>query len=128
MVLDASALLAMLFDEPDAHLFEEAIGTSGRTVMSPVNLWEALVRARVVRGPSGSLLIEELLNESRVEIVPVTAEHARTAAEAFALYGRHAKARLNLGDCFAYALARAENAPLLHKDEGFNLTDVRSAL
>lgn len=128
MAVDASAVLAVVFGESDGARFEVALSRSTRKTMSAVNYWEVLVRARDQRGAPGAAQAEALLSTSQVEIAPVTAETARAAAKAFRRYGRRTAAGLNLGDCFAYALAQSESDGLLYKGDDFSKTDVRSAL
>lgn len=97
-------------------------------VMSAVNYWEVLVRARAGRGPDGRALAEALLAEMNIAVVAVDADEARAAADAFGRYGKRSAAGLNLGDCFAYALAAREGDGLLFKGDDFTKTDVVSAL
>jgi ribonuclease VapC len=129
IAVDASAILAVLLAEPEAGGFEAALtGRGGR--ITAVNYWEVLVRARVAAGDRGRELAERLLLELGVEIAPIGAEHARLAADAFDRFGKGSgsSARLNLGDCFAYALAAREGDGLLFKGDDFAKTDVKSAL
>jgi ribonuclease VapC len=126
VVLDASAALAILFEEPDALEVEATLAKYAAAVMSPVNYWEVLVRARAVDGQRGydaAAFIARLA----VEIAPIDPAAARAAADAFARFGTRTPAALNLGDCFAYALAKQRNAPLLFKGADFANTDVAAA-
>lgn len=96
--------------------------------MSPVNHWEVLVRIRAILGDAGVRLAEGLLVELGVEVTAVTVEHSRIAAEAHLRFGKGTPAKLNLGDCFAYALAAKQGEGLLFKGEDFPKTDIPSAL
>jgi len=95
--------------------------------MSPVNHWEVLVRAYVALGPAGAEAAEELLDALMVEVPFVTVEQSRIAANAFQRFGKRSAGHLNLGDCFAYALASVEGDGLLFKGEDFGKTDVKLA-
>jgi ribonuclease VapC len=128
IAVDASAILAILLEEPEAASFEAALLESGGGVMSPVNHWEVLVRARAVKGDIGHRAAEAILTTFGVEIGDMTAAHSRLAATAHDRFGKRTPAKLNLGDCFAYALAMTEGDGLLFKGDDFPKTDVKSAL
>jgi ribonuclease VapC len=128
IAVDASAILAMLFAEPEKAEFEKRLREADRIVMTPINLWEVLVRAQAVRGAVGRAAAEDLIAGLDVDIVAATESHAGAAADAFARFGRRTAANLNLGECFAYALAKAENCPLLFKGDDFGKTDIVSAI
>lgn len=128
IVVDASAVLAVLFEEPDAMALRRAMLAAQGGVMSAVNYWEVLVRARAGRGPDGRALAEALLAEMNIAVVAADADEARAAADAFQRFGKRSAAGLNLGDCFAYALAAREGEGLLFKGDDFTKTDVTSAL
>ncbi|KSB89231.1 hypothetical protein AS593_08370 [Caulobacter vibrioides] len=130
IVVDASAIVAMLLGEPEAAAFAARLHSerNGR-VMSAVNYWEVLAKAEVSRGETGRREAEHLLQALRIEIHPADAEQTRLAIEAFVRFGRHTPAKLNLGDCFAYALATTHGGgALLYKGEDFASTDLRSGL
>ena len=128
MIVDSSAVLAILLREPERHSFEDAILASDSNKISAVNFVEAAVVADAREG-AGLSQFDALLREFQVEILPVTAQQAYSARQAYMDYGkgRH-PAGLNLGDCFAYALAKVSNEPLLFKGNDFRKTDVESAL
>ena len=128
IVVDASAILAIVLKEPDADVYRERLLHAGSALMSAVNQWEVLVRAWKVFGDPGSTAAEGVLRQMSVEVVATTADDARAAASAFQRFGRGSGGPLNLGDCFAYALAMREGDGLLFKGEDFTRTDVRSAL
>jgi len=125
--VDASAVVAIAMDEADAGAFSAALGTSTPKRMSAVNYFEAALRLE--RGGGGGFDLDALLALGAVSVVPATHAHARAALDAWRRFGkgRH-PARLNMGDCFAHALAREAGAPLLFKGDDFSHTDIRSAL
>ena len=129
MIVDASALLAVLFDEPEARDFVVAIGTSERVAMSAVNYLEVAIRI----DRRDSILLAQKFDAfmalSAIEVLPVSLSQTRLTRLAYAEFGkgRH-PARLNLGDCFAYALAKETGLPLLFKGEDFVHTDIRAAV
>jgi len=128
LVVDASALLAFLLGEPDADLFRDRLLGAEQVLITPVNLWEVAVRLRAKKGGREADDLPRILAEFRVQVVPTDQSQAWAAAEASRRFGRGTPARLNLGDCFAYALATAKGLPLLYKGDDFAHTDVRPAL
>ena len=128
MIVDTSALLAILFGEPDARRYEEAIASAVPRRMSAVALLEA---AMVVEGRGGAQAGQELdalVEKAAIELVPVTPEQTRVARRAWRRFGKgNHPAALNFGDCFAYALARTTGEPLLFKGEDFSQTDIDAA-
>jgi ribonuclease VapC len=130
IVVDCSALLAILFDEPEKQAFEDAIGGAERCLISAVNAHEAATVLRVRSGRAAVERLWRLLTTNQIEIVPFDESQVRAASIAFDCYGKgvHSKARLNLGDCAAYALARNMNAPLLFKGDDFAETDLQKCL
>ncbi|MCY3841518.1 MAG: type II toxin-antitoxin system VapC family toxin [Gammaproteobacteria bacterium] len=129
MIVDSSALLAILFREPDAARFEQVIATSPECRMSVANALEASI---VVEGRGGVAAGDELdafFETSGIELAPVAAEHFVAARLALRRFGKgNHPAGLNFGDCFAYALAEASDEPLLFKGDDFERTDILSAL
>ena len=125
IAVDASAVLAILFDEPEARAFRDLLTLEGG-VMSPVNHWEVLVRARVRLGETGPAEADALLETLMVVVAPASMDDSRSAARAFGRFGKRAAGHLNLGDCFAYALAEREGDGLLFKGDDFPRTDVKS--
>lgn len=130
MIVDASALIAILRDEPDATSFARAIESAASRRISAANFVEAAVVIDGSRDPIASRRFDEFLQEAQVVIEPVTEVQARIAREAYRDFGRGSghPAGLNFGDCFAYALAKAIGEPLLFKGNDFVHTDVTSAL
>ena len=129
MIIDASAIIAVVFSEPDADLYNRAIQDSfDDLLISPINFLEAAVRADQ-RGPEASEAFDEMIRVSAIQIADVTGQQALLARETYQRYGKgNHRARLNLGDCFAYALAKTRNEPLLYKGNDFSQTDVKAAL
>ena len=130
MILDTSAVIAILRDEPDAAAFAEAIEQAARRRISAVNYVEAAAVIDGSRDPIASRRFDELLREADVTIEAVSENQARIARAAYRDFGRGRghPAKLNFGDCFAYALAKARREPLLFKGDDFAHTDVRRAL
>lgn len=126
MILDTSAVLAVMNAEPEAELYDRLICAAPLVAMSAAN-WVELF-AVVDRHPDPALpgLCEQLLRAWGVAVLPVTAEQARLAREGGQRFGT-GRFRLNYGDCFAYAAARDTGRPLLFKGSDFGRTDVRSA-
>jgi ribonuclease VapC len=121
MIVDTSVLLAILRLEPEAVSFAAAIAEADHCRVSAANYLEAAVVIDDSRDPIASRRFDDLLREARILIEPVTEEQAKVAREAYRDFGRgsgHA-ARLNFGDCFAYALAKTTGDPLLYKGEDF---------
>jgi ribonuclease VapC len=130
MIVDASAILAILYLEPEQPRFEEALAySSGANLISAVNYWEVFAKLDRTGTPERRADLDALLTASGISIASVLPEHAHAACEAQRRYGKgnHA-ARLNMGDCFAYALAKTRGEPLLFKGGDFRLTDVEAAL
>lgn len=127
IAVDASAVLAILFDEPEAPEFRALLVREGG-VMSPVNYWEVLARAFVALGEPGVQAAEALVEALAVEVTTASAQDSRIAVDAFRRFGKRSSGHLNLGDCFAYALAQVEGGGLLFKGEDFRKTDVAAAL
>jgi ribonuclease VapC len=129
MVVDASALVAIFFMEPDAPRFLRALQERPYAFMSAANFLEIaiVIDNRDLREQMVDL--DLFLAEAAVEVVPVTAGQARIARDAYRRFGRgDHPAGLNFGDCFAYALAKERDLPLLFKGEDFARSDVRPAL
>jgi ribonuclease VapC len=130
MIIDASALIAILRDEPDANLYARAIEEATRRRISAVNFVEAAIVMDGSRDPVASRRFDELSAAAQLTVEPVTREQAQLAREAYRDFGKGSghPARLNFGDCFSYALAKVTSEPLLFKGEDFAKTDLHSAL
>jgi len=125
MVLDSSALLAILFSEAKRHDFVAAIDADPVRLLSAASFVECSIVVAAKRGPEGVRDLDHLLARAGIRLEPVDEEQAYLARGAWERFGkgRHA-AGLNYGDCFAYALARMTNEPLLFAGENFARTDV----
>lgn len=126
IVVDTSALLAYLLGEPEGAACGAVFEASGRLLISAGTLAEALIVARS-RGIADE--VRRMVDRNGIEVVPVTAATADRMADAYARWGKGSHpAHLNLGDCFAYALAEEVRAPILFVGQDFARTDARSAL
>jgi ribonuclease VapC len=128
MVLDTSAIVAILRNEPKGPGFVRLIAADEVRLLSAVSRVECTCVIEGSKRAAGRADLERFLREAAVEIAPVTADQAEIAGEVFRRFGkgRH-PAGLNIGDTFAYALAKATGEPLLFKGDDFGLTDVASA-
>jgi ribonuclease VapC len=129
MILDSSALVAILFKEPEAERLAAMIRDTDTTAIAAPTLLETAIVAEGRTLPGMAAKLDALMVAIRPEIVPFTAEHASLARDAWRRFGkgRH-KAGLNLGDCFSYALAKDRGQPLLFKGEDFAATDIEPAI
>lgn len=125
MVIDTSALLAILFSEPEAPALIRAIAQDGTRLMSAGSVLEAGIIAQARKGDAGGHALDLMVVKLGIDIVAMTPHHADIARRAFRLFGKgQAKAGLNYGDCIAYALARDTGEPLLFKGDDFRQTDI----
>jgi ribonuclease VapC len=127
MIIDSSAIIAIINGEPEASSFAHAIAGAVCRI-SAVNYLEAAIVADN-RGEAMRRSFDALVEEMTLLIEPVTPGQAKIARSAYQTYGKgnDSKARLNMGDCFAYALAKDLNQPLLFKGDDFPHTDITSA-
>jgi len=131
MLVDASALTAMLTDESDARALLARLQNYRKRTTSPLAVWETVIAVARILGMSvrdAESAVEDFLKLAEIVVIPVAAETRTLAIDAYDRYGksRH-PAALNFGDCFAYACARHDRVPLLYKGEDFTLTDIESA-
>ncbi|ALJ09665.1 type II toxin-antitoxin system VapC family toxin [Brevundimonas sp. DS20] len=131
MFIDASALTAILIDEPDAGDLRVRLAARVPRSTSPMAVWEtvlAVSRRRVMEIEDAEGVVEDFLRLAKIEVVAIPAEARREAIRAHVRYGkgRH-PAALNFGDCFAYACARHARSPLLYKGDDFSRTDIEAA-
>jgi ribonuclease VapC len=128
MIVDSSAMLAILLGEPDGHRFDVAILRSAIRRMAAPGLLETSMLLRSRKGAEGIRDLDLLIFKFRIEVIPFTESQARLASTAFERYGkgRH-PAQLNFGDCMAYALARETGDELLFKGTDFGQTDIAAA-
>jgi ribonuclease VapC len=128
MIVDTSAIIAILRDEPEAYAFSEVLQQAPVCRISAATYAEAAIVTDVNRNPVLSRRFDDLIRDARIRVEPVTLEQAKQVRQAYRDFGksRH-KAGLNLGDCFAYALAKEMDEPLLFKGGDFRHTDVEIA-
>ena len=130
MILDAAALVAFLRQEADYERVRNALAYSIEPLrMSSASFLESAIVIDGKRSPVASRELDKLIVSFEIEVFPFTAEHARIARETFRDYGDGSghPAKLNFGDCMAYALARSEREPFLYVGNDFSHTDVEAA-
>lgn len=129
IVVDTSALMAILLDEPEKLRFRDILANAPRKAISAVSMLEAGILMTARRGDDGRAALSDLVDRADIEVVPFDHAQCQLALAAFESYGkgRHA-ARLNMGDCASYALAKGMNAPLLYKGSDFAATDITAAV
>lgn len=130
MIVDSSALLAILRSEPDAELYATALESAPRVRLSAASYLETSLVVDGSRDPVASAMLDRLLDSVNAELVAFTPAQARVARAAHHAFGRGSghPARLNFGDCFSYALAKTHDEPLLFKGNDFGHTDIEPAL
>ena len=129
MVIDTSALIAILFGEPEASSFSIAVADESRKLISAFNALETGIVLEARKGEAGGRELDLLLHRAQIEIVAMNADQAELARTAWRKYGKGKHpAGLNIGDCCAYALAKYSGEPLLFKGNDFAQTDIRAAI
>lgn len=130
MIVDSSAVVAVIVGEAEADVFADVLASASKAQMSAVNWLEAAIVVDGRRNPVASRRFDDLVAAVPIEIVPVTSEQVVQARAAYRDFGRGSghPARLNVGDCFAYALARVSGAPLLYRGADFAATGIPSAV
>lgn len=130
MIIDASAIVAILKNEPDFLTFIDAIYASDRRYISAATVVEISAVVDPNRDPVLNQRLDLIIRDAKIEVVPVDAEQVRFARQALRDFGKNSghTARLNFGDSFSYALARQKGLPLLFKGNDFSQTDIESAL
>ena len=125
IVVDTSALIAILDKEPDAALYAEAIAEADPPLISAATLLELNIVMINRHGVKAARMVDRLIQEARFQVESFTVQHVELAREAYARYGKGQQtAALNYGDCFSYALAKATGLPLLFKGRDFSKTDI----
>lgn len=126
MILDSSALISILRQEPDAWAFSEALAEAEAPAIAAPTLLETSIVAERPGWPA----LDALVARKEISVIPFTKEHALVARDAYARYGKGSKhpAKLNFGDCMSYALAKVRDEPLLFKGDDFVHTDIKPAL
>jgi ribonuclease VapC len=130
MIVDTSALIAILKREPEWSGLSEMLDSTKSPRISAANYLETSIVVDGWKNPKLSRELDELVERFDIRIEPVTAEQAKVARQAYRDYGKGSGhlARLNFGDCFSYALARDKREPMLWKGDDFGYTDIRSAM
>jgi len=127
MILDTSAILAILFEEPEAQLFATLISQDSKRLLSAATALEIMIVIEARKGETGGREFDLLLHRAKIDLVPFDSEQAELARAAWRQYGKNRHpAGLNFGDCFAYALAKISGEPLLFKGNDFNQTDIKA--
>ena len=125
MVIDTSALIAILLGEPEAALFAQAISSDSKRLVSVFNLLETAIVIEAKKGESGGRELDLLVHHAHIEPVQLNPDHLELARFAWRKYGKgNHPAGLNIGDCCAYALAKYSGEPLLFKGDDFSQTDI----
>lgn len=129
MVIDTSAVLAVLLSEPEAERFAAAIDADPKRLISAVSALEAAIVIEARKGEAGGRELDLLLHRARAEVVPFTDTQFEVARTAWRRYGKgNHSAGLNFGDCCAYALSGVSAEPLLFKGADFPQTDITRVL
>ena len=125
IVVDTSALIAILDGEPDAALYAEAIAETDAPLISTASLLELNIVMLNRHGAKAAQIVDRLIQAGGFQVESFTVQHAELAREAYSRYGKGQQtAGLNFGDCFSYALAKATGLPLLFKGQDFSKTDI----
>lgn len=129
MIIDSSALMALLNDEPEGSEFARIMDSGHPLKISAATYVEIAVIVDRLRDPVQSRRLDELIREAEIGIEPLTEAQALIARQAFRDFGKGSghPAKLNFGDCFAYALAKSHHEPLLFKGDDFPHTDIKAA-
>jgi ribonuclease VapC len=130
IVVDASAVLAVLLREDDRDVFASVFSNADHLMISVASVFECSMKVQRNSSPNQDEKVDEFLRDSGFEILPIGLIELAVARTAFARYGKGMghPARLNFGDCFSYALAKTRNLPLLFKGNDFSQTDIVAAL
>ena len=130
MIIDASAVIAILKREPEHAAFAALLETTPDIKMSAATYFETSIVVDSLQNPMASRGLDDLIERSQISIEPLTAEQAHIARQAYRVYGKGSghPANLNFGDCFSYALAREKREPILFKGDDFGHTDLRPAV
>jgi ribonuclease VapC len=130
IVVDASAIVAILLQEPDAPVFSDALAAEADLLISASSVLECSMTLQSRLGIGQDTELDELLADTGIVVTDIDAEQLACARRAWGLYGKSLghPAKLNFGDCFSYALAKVRGAPLLFKGNDFTHTDITSAL
>ncbi len=130
MIVDSSAMIAVLRAEPEAPQLARVLSSAANKRISAANFVETGIVIDAARNPVASAQVDTFIRTAQIEVVPITEAQARLARAAYRDYGKGSghPAQLNFGDCFAYALAKETGEPLLYKGDDFVHTDLQSAM
>ena len=129
MVVETSALIAILFGKPEASVFSRALAEDPKKLISTFNALETGIVVEAKKGKAGGRELDLLLHRARIEIVSMNVDQLELARSDWRNYGKgNHPAGLNIGDCCAYALAKYTGEPLLFKGDDFKQTDIRSVI
>ena len=129
MVVDTSAVIAILSGEPETESFVRALADDSKIMISAFNALESAIVIEAKKGEAGGRELDLLLHRARIEVIPLNNDQAELALSAWRKYGRgNHSAGLNIGDCCAYALAKYSGEPLLFKGKDFSQTDIRPVI
>jgi len=129
VIIDSSALIAIVREEPDALRFRTAVAVAEVRRISAANYFETAIVIDRIGDPVASVRFDDFMRRTKIEIAPVTEGQARIARDAYRVFGKGSghPAQLNFGDCFAYALAKEAGEPLLFKGGDFSHTGIDAA-
>jgi len=129
MVVDTSAVIAILFSEPETESFVRALADDPRNMISAFNALESGIVIEAKKGEAGGRELDLLLHRARMEIISLNGDQVELALTAWRKYGKgNHPAGLNIGDCCAYALAKYSGEPLLFKGKDFSQTDIQPVI
>lgn len=129
MVVDTSAVIAILLGEPETESFVQALANDPKRMISAFNALESAIVIEAKKGEAGGRELDLVLHRARIEIIALNSEQVELALTAWRKYGKgNHPAALNIGDCCAYALAKYSGEPLLFKGEDFSQTDIRPVI
>jgi ribonuclease VapC len=129
MVVDTSALIAILFGEPETESLVKALVNDPKKMISAFNMLESAIVVEAKKGEAGGRELDLLVHRARIEIIPLNGDQVELALAAWRKYGKgNHPAGLNIGDCCAYALAKYSGEPLFFKGDDFSRTDIRSVI
>ena len=129
MVIDTSALIAILLGEPETEFFVRVLADDPKKMISAFNALESAIVIEAKKGEAGGRELDLLMHRARIEIIPLNGDQVELALTAWRKYGKgNHPAGLNIGDCCAYALAKYSGEPLLFKGKDFSRTDIRPVI
>ncbi len=129
MVVDTSAVIAILFGEPETESFVRALADDSKKMISSFNALESAIVIEAKKGEAGGRELDLLLHRARIEIISLNGDQVELALTAWRKYGKgNHPAGLNIGDCCAYALAKYSGEPLLFKGKDFSQTDIQPVI